>query len=116
MLGALHQAAGTCVAFGTGAALADPRFVRSSSIQRCLQVNIIEFITAGNLILAGVTLLLVAIGAAGWWVAAHPAEVQAIFSSLHGQPRVIRAKHRYRTYIECLMRRFRPAGAFGLSC
>ncbi len=81
-------------------------------------MNTTEFIspeTAANLILAGLALLLVAIGALGWWVAAHPAKVQTFARWLRQHPRLMRVERRYRTQIEFLVRRLQPEGAFGLS-
>ncbi len=81
-------------------------------------MDINEFIApagAANLILAALALLLVAIGALGWWVAAHPAKIQAFLYSLRHQPRVVSVEQRYRTQMEFLVQRFRPEGAFGLS-
>ena len=81
-------------------------------------MNVTEFISpnaAANLILAGLALLLLAIGALGWWVAGHPARAQAFLYRLRHHPRVRRAEERYREQIEFLVRRFQPEGAFGLS-
>src|SRR6516225_2141415 len=81
-------------------------------------MKVTEFITpaaAANLILGALALVLAAIGAAGWWVAAYRAKVQALLYSLRHHPRAVRAEQRYRTQIEFLVRRLRPEGAFGLS-
>ena len=68
-----------------------------------------------DLILGGLALLLAAIGAAAWWLAAHPAKVQAFIYGVRDHPTLIRAEKRYRDQIEFLVRRFQPEGAFGLS-
>ncbi len=81
-------------------------------------MNATEFISPGaaaNLILAGLALLLMAMGALGWWVTAHPAKAQAFLYRLRRHPRAMRAEERYRTQIDFLVRRFQPEGAFGLS-
>jgi cation-transporting ATPase E len=71
--------------------------------------------TAANLILAGLALLLAAIGVVGWWVAAHPAKVLAFARWAHKHPRLLRAERRYRGQIEFLARRLQPEAAFGLT-
>jgi hypothetical protein len=68
-----------------------------------------------NLVLGGLALFLTAIGAAAWWLAAHPAKTRAFIYGVRHHPTVIRAEKRYRDQIEFLVRRFQPEGAFGLS-
>src|SRR5271165_2948906 len=70
---------------------------------------------AENLILGGLALLLAAIGAVAWWLAAHPAKVRGFIYGVRDHPTLIRAERRYRDQIEFLVRRFQPEGAFGLS-
>jgi membrane-associated phospholipid phosphatase len=82
-------------------------------------VNTTDFIradTAATLILGGLGLLVAAIGALGWWVAAHPAKVKALTRSLREHPWVMCAERRYRAEIEFVARRLRPEAALGLSC
>jgi undecaprenyl-diphosphatase len=111
----LYQMLASRVAFGTGAA---PAVLASVISANCFEMNATEIISpsaAANLILGGLALLLLAIGALGWWAAAHPAKAQAFALSLRHHPRMMRAEQRYRTEIEFLVRRFQPEGAFGLS-
>lgn len=70
---------------------------------------------AENLILGGLALLLAAIGAFAWWLAAHPTKVRTFIYAVRDNPTLIRTEKRYRNQIEFLVRRFQPEGAFGLS-
>jgi len=71
--------------------------------------------TAANLVLALIALLLAAMGAVAWWIAAHPKNVRSVIFRLGVRPRLLRLRRRYHGQIEFLVRRFQPEGAFGLS-
>ena len=67
-----------------------------------------------NLLLAGLAATLAAIGAAGWWVSAHPEEIQGFLRGLGHRPRLVAFGDRHRAALRFLLRRLRPEDAAGL--
>src|SRR5437762_6261216 len=67
-----------------------------------------------NLLLAGLATVLAAIGAAGWWVSAHPDEIRRFLHDVAQSRRLLWFRSRHRAALAFLLRRLRPDGATGL--
>src|SRR5713226_1454882 len=67
-----------------------------------------------NLLLVLLGGALAVIGAAGWWVSAHPEEIKNFFGGLRHDPRLQAFRDRHRAALGFLLRRLRPEGAAGV--
>lgn len=68
-----------------------------------------------NILLVALAVTIVVAGIGVGWIAAHPDRCRLLIRRLRGRPWLTRIEERYRGWIEFLVRRFSPKGAYGLS-
>ena len=68
-----------------------------------------------NILLVVLALAIVIAGIGVGWIAAHPDRARVYIRRLGARPGLRRIEQRYRGWIEFLVRRFTPRGAYGFS-
>ncbi len=68
-----------------------------------------------NLLLVLLAMAIIITGLSAGWIASHPEQFRSFIKRLRGRPEIMRLEARYRGWIEFLVRRFNPRGAYGLS-